>query len=167
MAAGLLDAHLRSLGTAAAVRSAGTDITLLPVSPEAVAAMGEWGVDISRHVPRPLTAGMVAEEGTDLVLGMAREHLRRVVLLDRSAWSRTFTVKELVRRGGRAGRRRDDEPLDAWLERVGEGRSPRDLLGDDEADDVPDPYGRPLQAHRRVAAEFDGLVVELLALLRP
>src|SRR5262245_57135116 len=99
MAEGLLAHRLSSLGIESRVRSAGTHAFDLPVSPESVAALGELGVDISAHIPRALDAHILSEDGADLVLTAAREHLRVVSLTDRSVWARTFTLKELVRRG--------------------------------------------------------------------
>jgi hypothetical protein len=41
-----------------------------------------------------------------LRIGLEREHVQEAVLLDGSAWPRTFTLKEIVRRGEEVGPRR-------------------------------------------------------------
>ena len=65
----------------------------------------------------------------DLVIGMAREHVREVAVLDPTASTATFTLKELVRGASvRRGPRRRDESLADWLARLGEGRR-RDRAG--------------------------------------
>jgi hypothetical protein len=77
----------------------------------------------------------------DLVLGMERAHVRHAVLLEPEAWPRTFTLKELVRRGEELGSRPPVESPGAWLARAHEGRDRPDMLGDSLLDDVADPYG--------------------------
>jgi low molecular weight protein-tyrosine phosphatase len=163
MAEGLLR---RRLGPEAGgqVTSAGTRAVALPVSPNAVLAASERGADIAGHRPRPISTEMLAGEGLDLVVTMTREHVREVVALDRTAWPRTFTLKELVRRAGDVGPARDGD-LPAWRSRLGAGRSAAQLLGDDPRDDVADPFGGPLSAYRRTAGEIDDLLARLVALL--
>lgn len=103
----------------------------------------------------------------DLVLGLAREHVREVVVLVPEAWPRTFTLKELLRRGEAAGPRRPDEPLEGWLERVTEGRLRSDLLGMSADDDVDDPVGGPSAAFEKTARELQRLCDRLITLLWP
>jgi protein-tyrosine phosphatase len=103
----------------------------------------------------------------DLVLGMERAHVRHTVLLEPEAWSRTFTLKELVRRGTELGPRPPVEPPGAWLARAHEGRARRDLLGDSPLDDVGDPYGGPSSAYEAAVSEIEGLVDHLVCLLWP
>src|ERR1039458_6355835 len=103
---------------AAAVRSAGLlDEGLLregePPPPEAISAMAGYGLDISGHRSRRVTVADLA--WADLVLGMSREHVRYAVVTAPDAWPRSFTLKELVRRGEQAGPRKPDEPLADWL----------------------------------------------------
>jgi protein-tyrosine-phosphatase len=89
------------------------------------------------------------------------------VLLEPDAWSRTFTLKELVRRGAELGPRPSFESPGAWLARAHEGRERRDLLGDSLIDDVADPYGGPSSAYEAAAAEIEDLVDRLVSLLWP
>ena len=86
------------------VRSAGLlgeDAVGEPPPPEVVAALAAYGLDISGHRSRRVTA---ADLGwADLVLGMSREHVRHAVVTVPDSWPRTFTLKELVRRGEETG----------------------------------------------------------------
>ncbi|HEY9556191.1 MAG TPA: hypothetical protein VIR58_05620, partial [Acidimicrobiales bacterium] len=107
--------------------------------------------------------------GADLVVGMAREHVREVAVLDPGALARTFTLKELVRAGAAIGHRRPDEALDAWLRRAGAGRR-KDLLvgvGHDDSYDIEDPVGRGRDDYEITADELDGLLARLVELAWP
>ena len=66
---------------------------------------------------------------SDLVVGLAREHVRETALLVPAAYPRTFTLKELVRRGGEVGARGDDESFEMWLARLHVGRTTLMHLG--------------------------------------
>ena len=70
----------------------------------------------------PWTARSSRPDGADLVLVMTREHVRDVVVLDRDAWSRTFTLKELVRRAQGVEPPSAADGVAGWLRRLGEGR---------------------------------------------
>jgi hypothetical protein len=41
---------------------------------------------------------------------------------------------------------------------LGEGRTTRNLMGDNAADDVADPYGQSVAAHRACVSELDDLM---------
>jgi protein-tyrosine phosphatase len=103
----------------------------------------------------------------DLVLGMERAHVRDAVLLEPEAWPRTFTLKELVRRGTELGPRPSFESPGAWLARAHEGRDRPDLLGDSPLDDVADPYGGPSSDYEAAVTEIEDLVDRLVSLLWP
>ena len=163
MAEVLLAHGLAERGIDARVHSAGTRATLGAADHSVASLMAERGHDLSTHRSRQLDRALLAD--ADLVVCMAREHLREAVLLDGGALPRTFTLKELVRRATEAGARDDDEPLDAWLARVGEGRDPARLLGDDPSDDVADPIGGRPSAYRRATEEIVGLTADLVRLV--
>jgi len=139
-----------------AIGSAG----LLPsgVAPprEVVTVMAELGIDLAAHRSRQISAELVAV--ADVVVCMGRRHAREVVLVDPAAWPRTFTLKELVRRGERVGPRRAGELLPDWLGRLHAGRERAGLVGQSTDDDVEDPLGGPLDAYRTTAGELAGLV---------
>ncbi len=80
-----------------------------PACLEVIAVMAARGLDVTRHRSRTVTRDDVA--GADVILGMAREHVRHAVVLLPDAWQRAFTLRELVRRGGQAGARAPGEPL--------------------------------------------------------
>ena len=158
MAQVMLAAKLAERGISADVRSAGLLEGGRPAWPEAVVAVAERGLDLGAHASRAMEQSIVRD--ADLVLGMTREHAREAVALEPSAYSRVFTLKELVRVGGTHPRGR--EPLDTWLAGVAEQRAVEDLLGTDPADDVDDPIGGPIDAFRATATELDELLDRLV-----
>ena len=159
MAAALLVHHLKEIRVDAFVLSAGVHGDgVSPATPNATRVMGEYELDISQHRSLELARRFIT--GADLVIGMTREHVREVVVLDPSAFRRAFTLKELVRRS-RAARRRS-QPLRPWLEALGAGRELEALLGESPADDVHDPIGGPLREYRETAEELDRLVQQLV-----
>lgn len=165
MAQALLARLLDDRGLVGRVRSAGLVPGSAPATAEAMAVMAERGLDVSGHRSRRLDATMI--EQAELILAMTRTHVREVVALDSEAFSRTFTLKELVRRGVGVGARRDEETLDDWLERVSEGRRPSDLLGSSPHDDVADPLHQPVEVFDTAAAELERLLTRLVMLIHP
>ena len=130
---------------------------------EVLDTMDDMGIDLSEHQSMQISSEVVSE--ADLVLGMARRHAREVVLMAPDAWRRTFTLKELVRRGEKLGPREPGESLPAWLEQLHQGRERMDLVGRSTEDDVSDPLGGPLSAYRSSAQEIGQLVERLTDLL--
>jgi len=131
--------------------------------PEVITAMAELGFDLSGHCSAQISPELVA--AADLILCMGRRHAREVVILDHRAWGRTFTLKELVRRGDHRGGRAPGETLAAWLHRLHQGRERTDLVGRSAEDDVADPIGGPPDAFRSTARELGALVERVAALL--
>ncbi|MHB1855323.1 MAG: arsenate reductase/protein-tyrosine-phosphatase family protein [Acidimicrobiales bacterium] len=177
MAEALLRHHLEKRGRDAVVSSAGLLEDGHPAAPEVVALLSARGIDLSGHRSRRLVAPLI--EGSDLVLAMAREHLREAVLLVPSAFGRIFTLKEIVRRGeavgpvGPVGSDGPDGPdgpdglRTEWLDRLAQGRRRRELMGNSPQDDVADPSGGPMSAFRSTLDELDDLTGRLAALLAP
>jgi protein-tyrosine phosphatase len=165
MAAALFDAVVGDLDEPVSVGSAG----LLPggagAPPHVVTVMAAWGADVSAHRSRQLSAEAVGD--ADLILGMERRHAREAVLLVPSAFERTFTLKELLRRGDKTGPRADGLSLAAWLAAVNDGRQRRDLVGRSPDDEVADPLGGPVAAFRATAVELADAVHRLARLLWP
>ena len=163
MAELLLRERLREGGIRAETSSCGLLEPDIPATAEAIETMAGRGLDLSGHRSRRLDRRTVA--GADLILAMAREHLREVVVTAPDAFHRTFTLKELVRRGEAAGPRLPAEDLSTYLARLGFGRRPADLLGGSGEDDVADPIGLPAEAYRATAEELDDLCKRAVALL--
>ena len=119
---------LGEAGIEAVVASAG----ILPggnvVPPEYLAMALESGIDLSDHVSLEVSSEMLRSQ--DLVLTMTRELLREVVVLEPSTWTRSFTMREFLRRAAAVGPRKPTQTLDAWLELVQTNRNRSELLGE-------------------------------------
>ena len=102
----------------------------------------------------------------DLVLAMARQHVREAVMVDPGCFPRTYTLKEIVRRADENGGPAGDETFEAWLARLNVGRTPTQHLGSSDLDDVADPVGRPRRIFKRTAKELDDLLDRLGVHLR-
>lgn len=160
MAEGFLRAELARHAIDATIRSGGTmAVPDLPATDDAIATMARAGVDIAAHRSGAVASGDV--DGADLILGMTRAHLRELVLDVPSAWSRTFTLKEIVRRAEKYGPRAAHETVEDWIRRIGALRQPAELVGSDPVDDVEDPIGQPRSVYEAVASELADLASRL------
>jgi len=169
MAAALLHRRLTAAGIPATVDSAGTGhLACLArnhvVTPpdEIRAALAGFGIDMRGHRRRDAAAADLT--AADLILGMAREHVRWAAVTEPTAWPRAFTLKELVRRGTQAGPRCPGEPVSGWLARAQQGRAAAMLLGDSPDDDIADPVGGPRTGYSATATLLDQLLGRLVAL---
>ena len=163
MAGALLQRAFAEAGVPVSIETAGFLDAGQRVPEGVTEALSREGIDVAAHTSRTLTPEMIA--GAGLVIGMERIHVRDVVLADPGAWSRTFTLKELVRRGEHIGPRRSGETAQAWLADAHRGRRTNELLGSDDTDNVADPMGGPQRAFDRTADELDELARRLVALL--
>lgn len=161
----LLRHRLDQLGVDARVSSAGELPGGVPAEGGSVRAMAARGLDLGSHRSRAFTAKHL--DAADLIIAMARRHVREAVLLHPEAWPRTFTLKELVRRGAACGPRLASQSLAEWLAEVHAGRRTADLLGDDPVDDVEDPIGAADHVYEATAAELDELIGRLVDLAFP
>ena len=157
----LLRRHLEATGHDAVVTSAGVIGGRLDVHRYTVDAARMGGIDLTGHRSRLLTQDLIATEGADLVIGMAREHVAQVVGLDKTAWPRTFTLKSLVRRSTATPVDVADGDWQAWLEALGADRHANELVRPDPADDVRDAYGLPAAAHMAMTADLNTLCQQL------
>lgn len=162
MAQASLSVRLAALGAPASVHSAGILLEGEAPPSEVIRATAAWGCDVTGHRSHVVTAAELAR--ADLVLAMAREHLRHAVVVSPETWPRAFTLKELVRRGEEVGPRIPGESVATWLDRVHAGRDRAVLLGNSLADDVADPMGGPAEAYRSAAHRLDGLISQLITL---
>jgi protein-tyrosine phosphatase len=167
MAEVLLRRRLEAAGVVGTVSSAGLLPGGAPATDHGVATMAARGLDLSGHVSREVERSLLA--AADVIIGMTREHIREVAVLDDRALSRAFTLKELVAAGESVGPRRPDESLDRWLARCGVGRRHEVLLGvgHDDALDVADPVGHPREDYETAADEIDALLARLVAVAWP
>jgi protein-tyrosine phosphatase len=165
-AALLLRQQLAGVGTIdVTVHSAGVAGTSMGPPEALVRVARSFELNLKDHVPRKLESGMVA--GADLVIGMTREHVREIVLANRDAFSRTFTLREIVRRGHDQGQRNSGEKLHEWLARVHHGRRHIDLVGDSSDDDIADPMGGSSDDYRRMFKDVSSLTEQLRDLAWP
>ena len=160
MAQAMLARELAVRGEQALVTSAGISAGgSQPVPGEVVQVLAGYGLDVSAHRSSPMTAAGLAR--ADLILALAREHLRHAVVAAPQTWPRAFTLRELARRGAQAGPREAGETLGDWLARAHAGRSRLALLGDGEPDDVADPVGGRLGDYQHAAAQISATVAQV------
>ncbi len=124
-----------------------------------------FGIDLGPHVPRRVDPGTIG--AADLVVGLAREHVRLMVLAVPTAFPKTFTLREIVRRGLRTGPRHDTVDLGVWLAHLHDGRRHADLMGDSPEDDVIDPLGGSRDDYRRMLTDLSALTKTLCDLAWP
>jgi protein-tyrosine phosphatase len=165
MVEALLRDRLRQRGVAAVISSAGVVEAGRPASDEVLELLKARGIDARDHRSSVLDADRIA--AADLVLAMARDHVRAVSMEVPGAFAKTFTLRELVRRGQLALPRGAHESMAAWLDRIGADREPRQLLGSSAADDIEDPNGRRFKAFKKMAVDLDGLVPTVADLAFP
>jgi protein-tyrosine phosphatase len=165
MAEGLLRERLRQRGVNATVSSAGISFDGRAATDEAIEIAASYDLDITDHRSRVMNTDLV--QCADLILAMERLHAREAVVLGDSLLPRTFTLKELVRRGRAIGRRGNDETIAGWLERAGANRRPMELMGRSDDDDVADPYLGSPEVYAACIAELDDLIQALVDLLWP
>ncbi len=155
MAEGLLRARAAEAGLDLEVHSAGSMSGGAPATAAAIETCAARGIDISRHSSRRLHWTMVDQ--ADLIIAMSRQHLREAVVVDPTAFARTYTLRDLVRRV--------EANPHASLEDLHRGRSIDQYVGNDAADDIADPVGKPAGVYKSTADELDGLIVRLLPTL--
>lgn len=164
MAEAFLCRAARQGGLGLTVESAGTLEGDRAVSSQAAAICARAGTDISAHRSKVLT--LEAIDRSDLILGMAREHVRAVVTTQPQAWDRSFTLKEFVRRG-EATPPGTGQGLAQWLAALGAHRRRGDLMGWSDDDDVFDPIAAGPEKMEETGAEVQRLVGRALQLLEP
>lgn len=159
--------HLAAAGVDATVSSAGLHAGGAPATAHGVAAMADRGLDLGAHRSRRVEEDMVRR--ADLVIGMAREHVREAAVLGADLLVKSFTLKELARAAEAVGPRGHGEPFAVWLARVAAGRSFPALLGVgyDAVLDVEDPVGRGRADYDVTADLLDDLLGRVVALAFP
>lgn len=166
IAEALLRRRLDQAGVSATVTSAGLRSGGQRATDHSIATVAARGLDLSAHRSRQLDAALI--RSADLIICMAREHVREVAVIEPEALARSFTLKELVRASEAVARCHREESLDEWLGRLRAGRRRAGLLGAgyDEAFDVADPTGKRRSDHERTVDELDRLLGRLVAGIR-
>jgi protein-tyrosine phosphatase len=162
MAEGFLRQRLGARHVPATVTSAGTRTQGRPPVDEVIELMADRDIDIREHRSQLVTKQLVTE--ADLIICMAREHLREVVLIDADAYPRTFTLRELVRLADEAGPRPDELSITDWLRKLDDGQP---TIGFSELDDIEDPVGRRFAVYRKSCEEIEVLVDRMVELVWP
>jgi protein-tyrosine phosphatase len=167
MAEVLLRHRLGQVDRTVTVSSAGLYEGGRPATDHGIATMAARGLDLGAHRSRQATSELLRR--ADVVIAMAREHVREVAVLEPAAIDRSFTLKELVRLAQAGGGRRVGEPLGEWLARISASRRRDDLLGVgyDDAYDIADPIGRGRADYEATADQIDELLGRLVALAWP
>jgi protein-tyrosine phosphatase len=149
--------------TAVRVHSAGLMSSGRSMPDEGISVMVDWGIDLVDHRSTQMTDDML--DAADLIVAMAREHVREVVVNVPQAWPRTFTLREIVRLGEDAGARDKGQPLDEWIAKLHAGRTAAGLVGTSDIDDVSDPMGKGRRSYVEAADEIAALIGRLVALV--
>jgi protein-tyrosine phosphatase len=163
MAEVLLRHRLAERQIAAAIGSAGFLASGEPAMDEAVAAVAEWGFDLTGHRSRTVTLELA--RSADLIIAMERQHVVDLALLAPDAWARAFQLRDLVRRAEASGRRGRDQLLGPWLAEIAKGRTPATVLAAPIADDIADPVGGPRPEYDRTREVLNELLTRLAALM--
>lgn len=145
------------------VSSAGLLFDGRPAEEEAIEVMAEWGLDINGHRSRKITSPLL--DGGDLLIGMERRHVREAAVMGRNAFSRAFTLPELVARGTEIGPR--GASMSDWTSALSEGRTASGYLGRDLSMEVADPMGLSIKKFRETADELHSLLDQLVELAWP
>jgi protein-tyrosine phosphatase len=162
-------AHLAQLlgEDAGAVRlvSAGTRAVIgSEMHPDSALVLRGYGVDPGDFRARQLVDAHAAE--ADLVLTMTRGHRRDVLALNPRGLSRTFTLREAAALLALVGDDVDPAGEDLGTrarnltKALAAARSRRTT---DDADDVPDPIGRPIDAHEKAGTLIAEALLPILA----
>ena len=159
----LLEKRVEHLDSGLSVSSVGLKVTGEPTPEIGISLMAERGCDLAPHRSTPVTRDQVVE--ADIILGMTREHVREIVGISPDAWPKTFTLKDFVRRAEQVAPPRRHQRFADWLATLGEGRKPRDVLGSNPDDEVPDPYGQRVKVWERTIDELDELVSRIPRLI--
>lgn len=165
MAEALLRAELLHRNNRVTVSSAGFIGSGNLPDKKAVQALDRLGLDLGEHRSTPIKKAL--SQSPELILVMAREHLRSLEVIAPGAMNKAFTLKEFVRLIEIEGRRRNDEPLQAYIQRVGVGRSVSAITSPSVGDDISDPLGHRRGMFLRCAEELSPLVRSVAAHLYP
>jgi len=130
------------------VKSAGTSVFMSqPANEKAVIIMREMGIDINKHMSRPLNDVLI--DHADIILTMTCSHKESVQYLFPQAIDKVFTLKEHLTY--LLGEKGTFEDLDNSLE-IFEW-------------DITDPYGKNLEEYRKTAQEIKYVLERIVGLI--
>jgi protein-tyrosine-phosphatase len=119
-----------------------------------------YGVDLSQHRTRCLTADSLAE--IDLVLGFEQEHVRHAVVDAGARQKSTFTLPEIVSLLGEVRIPEDEDVVARARAAIWEVSAYRDAQGRlRDPDSIPDPFGHGWRVYMETAMRIRDLCVEL------
>ncbi|OLF08595.1 arsenate reductase/protein-tyrosine-phosphatase family protein [Actinophytocola xanthii] len=133
-----------------------------PLTRAELAVRGVPGARVNAHVARQVDERMLA--GADVVLTAERRHRAHVVELYPEALGRTFCLRELHRLLSGVDLRVREDPVARLHAAVATAAGRRGMIPpvSAEQDAVPDPFGRPAEAHRQAAALIGDLLADLV-----
>jgi ribose 5-phosphate isomerase B len=140
------------------VQSAGFRSEGRPADRRAIDHVSSYGGNLQSHRTRVVDRELLGQ--ADLVVALAGQHLREIAGFDRKLLSRTFTLKDLVRRAA-AMPMAETETVEPWFERLAASRTRADLMADEAISDVFDPVDSSKRVFARVAIEIDRLIDRL------
>jgi protein-tyrosine phosphatase len=158
-AASFLRQKMGDAGSEVTVHSAGTMEAGVGTPRALLSEARALGIDLVDHLPRVVDPDMI--RAADLVVGLTRQHLRETVTAVPSSFPKTFTLREIVRRGVHTGPRSAAEGLGVWLTRLHEGRRRTDLMGESPDDDIADPIGGTPDDYRKMLTDVSRLTETL------
>lgn len=163
-AAALLRAEAARAGAELEVSSAGTDAMVNDAPPEELLRIAESsGLDLSAHRGRRLSVELLGV--SNLVLTASREHRAAAVRMMPSVRSRVFTLREFARVSTAVRATEGASPLDHRLVTAAiELRPALVPPADGHADDIADPYRRPIEAYRQAVTAITAAVHQSLGL---
>jgi protein-tyrosine phosphatase len=121
------------------------------------------GIDLRAHQPVALTSERAAQ--SDLILTMTRDLLRTMVVATPVVWPRSFTLLELVRRGGTTTPPVHGETLQQWVARVHASRDRTEMLRDVPEDDLRDPLADESEGNEVMFGDLERATRRLARLL--
>jgi protein-tyrosine phosphatase len=141
------------------VASAGTDALVgHGIDRSSASALGQLGIDPSRHRARQFEAWMAAD--ADLILTAERSHRDVVMTALPSAYKRTFTMKEFARTSRYVS---PGPPVQVIAEVAGARHLDGQVAEDD--DNMPDPYRGLIAAARTIAQQVTDTVHATIGVL--
>jgi len=157
-------AQRRAAGLPIVFESAGVEAWRRGVPETGLRHARELGLDLTGHLSATVHPDFL--DDYDIILGLARSHLRELASMDSGISSRLFTVKQFAA-WVREHPRRGDIDVRAWLGSQLPSEPRGRILSADPKDDVRDPIHRPIEDWRTMSTELIGTIDALVEGLFP